>query len=68
LLLSKFQCRTSREDEPTASRTSHRLHAWAFEGGYTLENNNDILSETEGRGKAGGKEEIIGLHLLLPLP
>lgn len=67
LLLSKFQCGTSREDEPTASRGSHWLHAWAFEG-YKLEDNNDVLSEIEGGGKAGGKEEIIGLYLLLPLP
>lgn len=40
----------------------------AFEGGYVLENANGFLNETEGRGKADGKENIPDLSLFLPLP
>lgn len=39
-----------------------------FEGEYVLENANGFLNETEGRGKADGKENIPDLSLVMPLP
>ena len=40
----------------------------AFEGRYVVENANGFLNETEGKGKADGKENIPDFSQILPSP